>query len=106
MRVAPGRRPWRGLALLVAGAFFMENLDGTIVATARIKISACAVSHGNITINVAKTMDVSQPAPLSSGGTTVVTPRTTTDVTEQTARLIPLQESTTVEKVAWIVAPG
>jgi EmrB/QacA subfamily drug resistance transporter len=31
---APGRRPWRGLALLVAGAFFMENLDGTIVATA------------------------------------------------------------------------
>ena len=26
--------PWRGLALLVAGAFFMENLDGTIIATA------------------------------------------------------------------------
>lgn len=25
---------WRGLALLVAGAFFMENLDGTIIATA------------------------------------------------------------------------
>jgi EmrB/QacA subfamily drug resistance transporter len=31
---APGTRPWRGLALLVAGAFFMENLDGTIIATA------------------------------------------------------------------------
>jgi EmrB/QacA subfamily drug resistance transporter len=27
-------RPWRGAALLVAGAFFMENLDGTIIATA------------------------------------------------------------------------
>jgi EmrB/QacA subfamily drug resistance transporter len=26
--------PWRRLALLVAGAFFMENLDGTIIATA------------------------------------------------------------------------
>ena len=25
---------WRGLARLVAGAFFMENLDGTIIATA------------------------------------------------------------------------
>src|SRR5450631_1104065 len=34
MPEAPGRRTWRGLALLVAGAFFMENLDGTIVATA------------------------------------------------------------------------
>ena len=33
----PGTRshpPWRGVALLVAGAFFMENLDGTIIATA------------------------------------------------------------------------
>jgi EmrB/QacA subfamily drug resistance transporter len=33
----PGARnhpPWRGVALLVAGAFFMENLDGTIIATA------------------------------------------------------------------------
>ena len=30
-----GERPvWTGLALLVAGAFFMENLDGTIIATA------------------------------------------------------------------------
>ena len=27
-------RPWRALALLVASAFFMENLDGTIVVTA------------------------------------------------------------------------
>ena len=34
MPVAAARRSWRGLALLVAGAFFMENLDGTIIATA------------------------------------------------------------------------
>jgi MFS family permease len=27
-------RSWRALALLVASAFFMENLDGTIVVTA------------------------------------------------------------------------
>jgi len=31
---AAGDRSWRPVALLVAGAFFMENLDGTIVATA------------------------------------------------------------------------
>jgi EmrB/QacA subfamily drug resistance transporter len=30
----PNPPAWRGLALLVAGAFFMENLDGTIVSTA------------------------------------------------------------------------
>lgn len=35
--VAP---PWRGLALLVASAFFMENLDGTIIATAAPRMAA------------------------------------------------------------------
>jgi EmrB/QacA subfamily drug resistance transporter len=30
----PSPPAWRGLALLVAGAFFMENLDGTIISTA------------------------------------------------------------------------
>jgi len=34
MRGARSHPPWRGVALLVAGAFFMENLDGTIIATA------------------------------------------------------------------------
>ena len=34
MRGAGSHPPWRGVALLVAGAFFMENLDGTIIATA------------------------------------------------------------------------
>jgi len=30
----------RGLALLVAGTFFMENLDGTIIATAAPSMAA------------------------------------------------------------------
>ncbi len=33
-RVVRPARSWRALALLVASAFFMENLDGTIVVTA------------------------------------------------------------------------
>ena len=40
MPVAPTRRSWRGLALLVAGAFFMENLDGTIIATAAPRMAS------------------------------------------------------------------
>ncbi len=40
----------------------INERTGTIVATADIHISSCAVSHGNITINVASTLDVSQPA--------------------------------------------
>jgi flagellar P-ring protein precursor FlgI len=78
----------------------INERTGTIVATSSIQISSCAVSHGNITINVASTLNVSQPAPLSNKGRTVVTPSTTTDVTEQKSALIPLPESVTVERVA------
>ena len=78
----------------------INEKTGTIVATSTIRISSCAVSHGNITINVASSLDVSQPGPFSKGGQTVVTPRTTTDVTENKAALVPLPELPTVDKVA------
>jgi flagellar P-ring protein precursor FlgI len=78
----------------------INERTGTIVATSAIRISSCAVSQGNITINVATTLDVSQPSPFSKTGQTVVTPRTTTEVTENKAALVALPELPTVEKVA------
>jgi len=78
----------------------INERTGTIVANSRIKISSCAVSHGNLTINIASTLDVSQPNALSQNGKTVVTPRTETTVTETKAAFVPLPESATVEKVA------
>ncbi len=78
----------------------INERTGTIVATSRIRISSCAVSHGNITITIANTADVSQPNPLSQTGETVVTPRTDTKVTEQQGRLVPFPDLPTVEKVA------
>lgn len=78
----------------------INERTGTIVATSRIRISSCAVSHGNITISIANTLDVSQPQPLSQTGTTVVTPRTDTKVEEQKAAFVPIPELPTVEKVA------
>ncbi|HTD67420.1 MAG TPA: flagellar basal body P-ring protein FlgI, partial [Candidatus Limnocylindria bacterium] len=44
--------------------------------------------------------EVSQPAPFSKKGETVVTPRTTTEVTEHKAQIAVLPELPTVEKVA------
>ena len=78
----------------------INERTGTIVATSRIRISSCAVAHGNITINVASTLDVSQPAPFSNTGQTVVTPRTSTQVTENKSAVVALPELPTVEKVA------
>jgi flagellar P-ring protein FlgI len=78
----------------------INERTGTIVATSRIRIASCAVSHGNITITIANTFDVSQPQPFSQTGSTVVTPRTDTKVSEQKASFVTLPESPTVEKVA------
>jgi len=78
----------------------INERTGTIVANARIKISSCAVSHGNLTINIASTLDVSQPNAFATKGDTVITPRTETTVTEGKASLVPLPELPTVEKVA------
>ena len=78
----------------------INERTGTIVATAAIHISSCAVASGNITINVASTLDVSQPEPFSKTGTTQVTPRTSTSVTENKSSMVTLQELPTVEKVA------
>jgi flagellar P-ring protein precursor FlgI len=78
----------------------INERTGTIVANARIRISNCAVSHGNLTISIASTLDVSQPNPLSQTGTTVVTPRTETHATESKAMVIALPELPSVEKVA------
>jgi flagellar P-ring protein FlgI len=78
----------------------INERTGTIVANSRIKISACAVSHGNLTINIASALDVSQPNPFAERGRTVVTPRTETSVTESKGTIMPLPDLPTVEKVA------
>jgi flagellar P-ring protein precursor FlgI len=78
----------------------INERTGTIVATSRIRISSCAVAHGNLTISIASTLDVSQPSPFSNGGRTVVTPRTETKVKEEKAAMVALPELPTVEKVA------
>ncbi len=78
----------------------ISERTGTIVATASIHISSCAVAQGSITINVASTLNVSQPNAFSNRGRTAVTPGTTTDVTEKKSSIVTLPELPTVEKVA------
>ncbi len=78
----------------------INERTGTIVATSKIQISNCAVSQGNLTISIASDLNVSQPEPFSKTGETVVTPQTTTDVTETKGRVVALPELPTVEKVA------
>jgi flagellar P-ring protein FlgI len=84
----------------VPARIVINERTGTIVATSHIRISSCAVSHGNLTISIASTLTVSQPGPFSQTGQTKVTPKTETKVEEQKGTMVALPELPTVEKVA------
>jgi flagellar P-ring protein precursor FlgI len=84
----------------VPARVIINERTGTIVATARIHISACAISHGNVTISIASTPEVSQPGALSQGGSTQVTSKTDAKIKEDKGALVALPELPTVEKVA------
>ena len=84
----------------IPARIIINERTGTIVATSRIRIAACAVSHGNLTISITSSLDVSQPSPFSQSGTTQVTPSTDTSVKEEKRAMAVLPDLPTVEKVA------
>ncbi len=84
----------------VPARIVINERTGTIVATAQVKISSCAVSHGDLTITIANTKDVSQPNALNEGGQTAVTDRADTKLNEGKGRMIVIDDLPTVDRVA------
>jgi flagellar P-ring protein precursor FlgI len=78
----------------------INERTGTIVATSKIRISTCAVSHGDLTISIASSLNVSQPNAFSQNGETAVTPKTDTKIQESKSALVVLPEMPSIEKVA------
>jgi flagellar P-ring protein precursor FlgI len=74
----------------------INERTGTIVMGKEVHISAVAVMHGDLTVEVKTTYEVSQPAPFSQG-TTQVIPQTKVTAAEDKARNVILKEGATVE---------
>jgi flagellar P-ring protein FlgI len=77
----------------------INERTGTVVVGANVRIGAAAVAHGNLSVRISTRYQVSQPQAFSRGGQTVVVPEEEVDVTEGDARLVALQEGTTLESV-------
>ena len=80
----------------------VNERTGTVVLGEHVRISTCAISHGNLTISVKNTVNVSQPtAPLigSTGGQTTVTEDVQTEAKEQESRLVVVDETVTLGEV-------
>ncbi|MFN8057695.1 MAG: flagellar basal body P-ring protein FlgI [Vicinamibacterales bacterium] len=77
----------------------INERTGTVVVGAGVRLGTAAVAHGNLSVRISTKYNVSQPAPLSTGGETVVVPEQQVDVSQGDARLVTLDEGTTLDKV-------
>jgi len=67
----------------------MDERTGTIVMGSEVRIDTVAVAHGNISVSVTESPQVSQPKAFSGGSTTTVD-RTDVNVNEEDAKLVVL----------------
>jgi flagellar P-ring protein FlgI len=77
----------------------INERTGTVVVGGTVRIGAAAVAHGNLSVRISTKYEVSQPSPMSKNGDTMVVPNEQVDVHEGNARLIGLEEGTTLESV-------
>jgi flagellar P-ring protein precursor FlgI len=86
----------------IAAKVVVNERTGTVVLGEHVRLSTCAISHGNLSISVKSTLNVSQPpAPLigSTGGQTAVTPDVQTEIKEEPSRLVVVDETVTLGEV-------
>lgn len=78
----------------------IDEANGVIVMGKNVRISEVAVSHGNLTIKITETPQVSQPNPFSIGGTTEIVARTGIDVKEDSnKKMVVLDGGTTLQQL-------
>lgn len=66
---------------------------GSIVVNQAVSLGACAVAHGNLSVSISSTPQVSQPNPLSTGGQTVVTEQASIQISQDKGSLIKIDAS-------------
>jgi flagellar P-ring protein precursor FlgI len=86
-----------------AARVVVNERTGTIVMGRDVRISPVAILHGNLTVEIQTSLDVSQPAP-QSAGTTVVVPKVAVEAKEEPTRNLVLKQGATVEELVRALA--
>ena len=81
----------------------INERTGTIVLGKDVRVAPVAILHGNLSVEIQTTVQVSQPNALAQG-TTEVVPQTTVAVKEEKARNILLKQGATVEDLVHSLA--
>lgn len=74
LTIDPGEAPARVI---------VNSRTGTVVISSYVRVMPAAVAHGSLVVTITEDFDVSQPAPFTRNGQTVVTPDSQVDVEQQ-----------------------
>jgi flagellar P-ring protein precursor FlgI len=74
LTIDPGEAPARVI---------VNSRTGTVVISSYVRVMPAAVAHGSLVVTITEDFDVSQPAPFTRNGRTVVTPDSQVDVEQQ-----------------------
>jgi flagellar P-ring protein precursor FlgI len=77
----------------------INERTGTVIMGENVRIATVAIAHGNLSVEIKQSFDVSQPMPFSNRGQTVVTPDTQTMVREGRAPLQVLDAGVSIGQV-------
>ncbi len=88
----------------------INSRTGTIVIGNNVKVSPAAVTHGNLTVTIAESVNVSQPGAFA-GGDTVATNESQIDITQEKSHMFKVGDSVTLDDIVAAVnrvgmAPG
>jgi flagellar P-ring protein precursor FlgI len=70
-----------------AARVVVNSRTGTVVIGRHVRVTSAAVTHGSLTVTITEKPTVSQPAPLSAGGSTVVVPTSDVKVDEEKKKM-------------------
>jgi flagellar P-ring protein precursor FlgI len=76
----------------------VNERTGTVVIGENVRISKVAIAHGNLSIQIKESADVSQPLPFSQGRT-VATPDTNLAVKEEKAPIFLMEAGTSIGEI-------
>ncbi|MGI3170972.1 flagellar basal body P-ring protein FlgI [Pseudooceanicola sp. C21-150M6] len=77
----------------------IDARSGTIVIGNNVRVDKVAVSQGGLTVIVREDIEVSQPNPISIGGTTVVVPQTEVQVEEKQANFTIIEGDVSLQRL-------
>lgn len=89
----------------------INSRTGTVVIGQNVRVTPAAVSHGSLVVTISANPIISQPAPLSEGGQTVVVPQSDIEVTQEENRMFLFEPGVSLGEIVRAVnevgaAPG